>query len=80
MSEVLNRLLEALRGASDQRNPQRIKECESQLRGWESEPGFYSTLTDIILNVATNETAVRWQAALYVKNGIDKYWRTMAPK
>ena len=34
---------------------------------------------DVVLTHSLS-TAVRWQAVLYFKNGIDRYWRKMAPK
>uniref|UniRef100_A0ABI7YL21 Importin N-terminal domain-containing protein n=1 Tax=Felis catus TaxID=9685 RepID=A0ABI7YL21_FELCA len=43
-----------------------------------TQPGFYS----VLLNIFTNHTLdinVRWLAVLYFKNGIDRYWRRVAP-
>ncbi|NXL38847.1 IPO11 protein, partial [Glaucidium brasilianum] len=55
-----------------------LKPAEEQLRQWETQPGFYS----VLLNIFTNHTLdvnVRWLAVLYFKNGIDRYWRRVAP-
>ncbi|XP_048453625.1 importin-11 [Rhincodon typus] len=55
-----------------------LKPAEEQLKQWETQPGFYSAL----LNIFTNHTLdvnVRWLAVLYFKNGIDRYWRRIAP-
>ncbi|XP_059176481.1 importin-11-like isoform X2 [Physella acuta] len=55
-----------------------LKPAEHQLQLWETEPGFYSILTDIFCNHMIDAN-VRWLAALYCKNGIDRYWRKSAP-
>ncbi|KAM6303950.1 importin-11 [Podargus strigoides] len=55
-----------------------LKPAEEQLKHWETQPGFYS----VLLNIFTNHTLdvnVRWLAVLYFKNGIDRYWRRVAP-
>ncbi|KAM9590593.1 importin-11-like [Morphnus guianensis] len=55
-----------------------LKPAEEQLKQWETQPGFYS----VLLNIFTNHTLdvnVRWLAVLYFKNGIDCYWRRVAP-
>ncbi|XP_025912194.1 importin-11 isoform X3 [Apteryx rowi] len=55
-----------------------LKPAEEQLKQWETQPGFYS----VLLNIFTNHTLdvnVRWLAVLYFKNGIDRYWRRVAP-
>jgi hypothetical protein len=59
-------------------NPTDIKMAEEKLKGLETQKGFYHALT---LIVATHNlsTPIRWQAVIYVKNGIDRYWRKMAP-
>ena len=53
-------------------NPAAIKAAEEQLRKFETEPGFYTTLLNIFSNhsIAVN---VRWQAVLYFKNGVDRF-------
>ncbi|XP_044739459.1 importin-11 [Chrysoperla carnea] len=70
-------VLETLHKASNQ-NPDILKPAESKLREWETQPGFYSILFNVISN-HTIDINVRWIAVLYFKNGIDKYWRKNAP-
>lgn len=70
-------VLDVLQRASSQ-DPQVLKPAEEKLKEWEREPGFYSVLYDIISN-HTLDVNVRWMAVLYMKNGIDRYWRHNAP-
>ncbi|XP_062372497.1 importin-11 [Sardina pilchardus] len=55
-----------------------LKPAEEQLRQWETQPGFYSVLLNIFNN-HNLDINVRWLAVLYFKNGIDRYWRRVAP-
>ncbi|XP_072353064.1 importin-11 isoform X4 [Scyliorhinus torazame] len=55
-----------------------LKPAEEQLKRWETQPGFYSALLNIFNNHAL-DINVRWLAVLYFKNGIDRYWRRIAP-
>ncbi|CAK6950596.1 importin-11 isoform X1 [Scomber scombrus] len=55
-----------------------LKPAEEQLRQWETQPGFYSVLLNIFNNHML-DVNVRWLAVLYFKNGIDRYWRRVAP-
>uniref|UniRef100_A0ACB8EPG2 Importin-11 n=1 Tax=Sphaerodactylus townsendi TaxID=933632 RepID=A0ACB8EPG2_9SAUR len=55
-----------------------LKPAEEQLKQWETQPGFYSVLLTIFTN-HTLDVNVRWLAVLYFKNGIDRYWRRVAP-
>lgn len=70
-------VLQALTQATSQ-DTAVLKPAEEQLRQWETQPGFYSVLLNILNNhlLAVN---VRWLAVLYFKNGIDRYWRRVAP-
>ncbi|XP_013780751.1 importin-11-like [Limulus polyphemus] len=70
-------VLNTLRNASNQ-DAQLLKPAEQQLRLWETQPGFYSTLLAIFSNYEI-EVNVRWLAVLYFKNGVDRYWRRNAP-
>ncbi|XP_005106630.1 importin-11 isoform X1 [Aplysia californica] len=70
-------VLETLANACSQ-NTDVLKPAEQKLQQWETVPGFYSILTDIFCN-HTVDANVRWLAALYCKNGIDRYWRKSAP-
>ncbi|KAJ7335927.1 hypothetical protein JRQ81_013868 [Phrynocephalus forsythii] len=70
-------VLQVLTQATSQ-NTAVLKPAEEQLKQWETQPGFYS----VLLNIFTNHTLdvnVRWLAVLYFKNGIDRYWRRVAP-
>ncbi|XP_062984095.1 importin-11 [Elgaria multicarinata webbii] len=55
-----------------------LKPAEEQLKQWETQPGFYSVLLNIVTNHSL-DVNVRWLAVLYFKNGIDRYWRRVAP-
>lgn len=70
-------VLEVLHQASSQ-DPSILRPAESKLKEWETEAGFYSILNNIITN-HTLDVNVRFMAVLYMKNGIDKYWRKNAP-
>jgi len=70
-------VLSCLSDASSQ-NPAAIKAAEEQLRRFETEPGFYTILLNVFSELSLSVN-VRWQAVLYFKNGVDRYWRKMAP-
>lgn len=70
-------VVEVLQRASSQ-NPELLKPAEVKLREWETQPGFYTVLLNIISSHST-DLNVRWIAVLYFKNGVDKYWRKNAP-
>ncbi|XP_076251460.1 importin beta11 [Rhynchophorus ferrugineus] len=70
-------VLDVLHRASSQ-DPAILKPAESKLMEWETEAGFYTILNNIISNHALDVT-VRWIGVLYMKNGIDKYWRKNVP-
>ncbi|XP_014671976.1 PREDICTED: importin-11-like [Priapulus caudatus] len=55
-----------------------LKLAEQQLKAWEIEPGFYSTLLSVFSNHSI-DVNVRWLAVMYIKNGVDRYWRKSAP-
>ncbi|TPX56938.1 hypothetical protein PhCBS80983_g04187 [Powellomyces hirtus] len=48
--------------------------ADAQLKQWEVEPGFHSTLQDVAADVSL-DVKLRLLAAITLKNGIDKYWR-----
>ena len=54
-----------------------IRTGTQQLSNWESEPGYYSALQAILLDI-NNRFDVRYLAVIQLKNGIDKYWRKSA--
>uniref|UniRef100_A0A9J7X5V8 Importin-11 n=1 Tax=Cyprinus carpio carpio TaxID=630221 RepID=A0A9J7X5V8_CYPCA len=70
-------VLQALTQATSQ-DTAVLKPAEEQLRQWETQPGFYSVLLSIFNNHLL-DVNVRWLAVLYFKNGIDRYWRRVAP-
>lgn len=63
--------------ASCSQNPELLKPAEQKLVEWEVEPGFYSLLLGIFSDHSI-DVNVRWMAAVYFKNGIDRYWRKNA--
>ena len=69
---------QALHSATSQDTVQ-LKEAESKLAEWEIQPGFYTTVLAIFSNHAL-DVNVRWMAAVYFKNGINKYWRKNSPR
>ncbi|KAL3277504.1 hypothetical protein HHI36_012850 [Cryptolaemus montrouzieri] len=77
ISPTQDHLLEALKRASSQ-NTEILKPAETQLREWEIQPGFYTALLNII-STHNLDLNIRWIAVLYMKNGIDRYWRRNAP-
>uniref|UniRef100_A0A8C9TWZ9 Importin-11 n=1 Tax=Scleropages formosus TaxID=113540 RepID=A0A8C9TWZ9_SCLFO len=70
-------VLQALTQATSQ-DTAVLKPAEEQLKQWETQPGFYSVLLNIFNNHML-DVNVRWLAVLYFKNGIDRYWRRVAP-
>lgn len=69
--------MSSLRNASSQ-DPTAIKAAEEQLKLWEVEPGFYTILMNAFTDISIDAN-IRWQAVVYFKNGVDKYWRRNAP-
>lgn len=69
-------VFQALQAACSQ-NTDFIKQAEEKLTQWETEPGFHRTLLNIFLNISL-DVNVRWMAAVYFKNGVNKYWRVNA--
>ncbi|KAK7934274.1 hypothetical protein WMY93_005170 [Mugilogobius chulae] len=77
MDSASSVVLQALTQATSQ-DTAVLKPAEEQLRQWETQPGFYSVLLNIVNNHML-DVNVRWLAVLYFKNGIDRYWRRVAP-
>ncbi|KAF8935479.1 hypothetical protein BGZ58_004972 [Dissophora ornata] len=69
-------LLSVLTEAASQEQA-RMKNAVTQLQQWETTPQFNATLQDIFYDKSL-DTNIRWQAIIYLKNGIDKYWRKTA--
>ncbi|XP_078253485.1 importin-11 isoform X3 [Rhinoraja longicauda] len=77
INSASNVVLQALTQATSQ-DTAILKPAEERLKQWETQPGFYSALLNIFIN-HTLDVNVRWLAVLYFKNGIDRYWRRIAP-
>ncbi len=73
--ESLHRLL----SVCSSQDPRGLAEAEQELRSLEIQPGFHSALVAFASNRSL-DTGARMQSILYLKNGIDKYWRKNAPK
>lgn len=71
-------VLQALQLACSQDTVQ-LKQAETKLAEWEIEPGFYTMLLQVFSN-QTVDVNVRWMAAVYFKNGVNKYWRRNVQK
>lgn len=61
-------------------NTSLLKSAEAKLAEWEIQPGFYTTLIRLAFSHQEVDTNVRWMATVYLKNGINKYWRKNAPQ
>ncbi|CAG8528258.1 11592_t:CDS:10 [Ambispora leptoticha] len=77
MSSPREQLLIILAQAVSQQQPELLKNAEATLKEWETAPEFHYTLLDIVYD-KTIEQSIRFLAAIYLKNGIDKYWRKTA--
>ncbi|KAH8320394.1 hypothetical protein KR067_002081 [Drosophila pandora] len=61
-----------------------VQKAEAQLREWEQQPGFFPTIARLSMRrqsrsavdaASDAEVKVRWMAAVYLKNGVERYWR-----
>ncbi|KAH8285350.1 hypothetical protein KR054_008024 [Drosophila jambulina] len=62
-----------------------VQKAEAQLREWEQQPGFFPTIARLSMRRSScssgadstqdSEVKVRWMAAVYLKNGVERYWR-----
>ncbi|XP_033253113.1 importin-11-like [Drosophila miranda] len=62
-----------------------VQKAEAQLSEWEQQPGFFPTIARLSVKLpgsaqgsavdAEVALKVRWMAAVYLKNGIERYWR-----
>ena len=59
-------------------DPSLLRNFENQLKNLETCVGFHNGLLCLIADKSL-ENGVRLQAVLYLKNGIDRYWRKTAP-
>ncbi|KAI8368385.1 armadillo-type protein [Choanephora cucurbitarum] len=76
MSEAKVQLLAVLREATSP-DYNRMRQAEEMLKQWENEPSFFATLQDIFYD-RTVEHDVRFLSGIYLKNGIDRFWRRTA--
>ncbi|KAI8380281.1 armadillo-type protein [Blakeslea trispora] len=76
MSEAKVQLLAVLREATSS-DYHRMRQAEDMLKQWENEPSFFATLQDIFYD-RTVEHDVRFLSGIYLKNGIDRFWRRTA--
>ncbi|KAF5109759.1 hypothetical protein DV453_001365 [Geotrichum candidum] len=74
---TLDTVYQALEAASSQNDADQRKVGEEQLKAWEIIPGFHSFLQNVYLNTSF-PLPVRWIAAIYLKNGLMRYWRKTA--
>lgn len=75
---MAEQVLEGLRYACSQ-NPDEVKLAEAKLKEWQTMPGFYETLAQIVANPACDELC-RLMSLIWIKIGIDRYWRPSMPK
>ncbi|ORY05326.1 ARM repeat-containing protein [Basidiobolus meristosporus CBS 931.73] len=76
MSTPKEQLLTALSEIASQ-EPERLKPAEAQLKQWETSPDFHAILQDIFYDKSL-DLSIRWLSIIYLKNGIDRYWRKTA--
>ncbi|KAH8554929.1 armadillo-type protein [Umbelopsis sp. PMI_123] len=76
MTDARSQLLDVLDNAASQQ-PEKVKLAQQQLKQWETSPDFYATLQDIFYDTSL-PINLRFVAGLYLKNGIDVYWRKTA--
>lgn len=57
--------------------PDLIRHAVTVLKGWETSPGFYPALQEIAYD-SSLELGPRFQAIVYLKKGVDLYWRKSA--
>jgi hypothetical protein len=76
MSVGVESVFEVLSRATSQ-SVETLRPAEQQLKEWETHPGFYSSLFAVYSNAAL-PLNVRFLSVLYIKNGVDRYWRKTA--
>ncbi|KAL9549755.1 hypothetical protein PS6_005910 [Mucor atramentarius] len=78
MSEAKVQLLGVLREATSQ-DYTRMRQAEELLKEWENSPSFFATLQDIFYDRSVDHD-IRTLSGIYLKNGIDRFWRRTAKK
>ncbi|KAJ8660085.1 hypothetical protein O0I10_004314 [Lichtheimia ornata] len=76
MADPRSQLLGVLHEATSQ-DLARIRQAEQLLKQWENEPHFFATLQSIFHDPAVAHD-VRFLAGIYLKNGINRFWRKTA--
>ncbi|CAO3624655.1 unnamed protein product [Cunninghamella echinulata] len=76
MSNPKSQLLAVLTEAASQ-DVNRIKQAEELLKQWEIAPSFFATLQNIFYDT-TIDYNVRFLSGIYLKNGIEQFWRRTA--
>ncbi|XP_040583365.1 importin-11 [Lepeophtheirus salmonis] len=77
-NELSRQTYAALQNASTQNDPELLKSAEDTLRCFEEIPGFHVVLLEVIKDTNGSPVPLRWQAVLYLKNGVDRYWRRVS--
>ncbi|KAJ9064609.1 hypothetical protein DSO57_1028620 [Entomophthora muscae] len=72
-SDPRSQLIQTLIQASSSQ-PDLIRQAVIVLKSWETTPGFYPALQEVAYD-SSLEFGSRFQAVIYLKNGIDQYWR-----
>ncbi|ORX47739.1 ARM repeat-containing protein [Hesseltinella vesiculosa] len=76
MTDARSQLLGVLIDATSQ-DYTRLKQSETLLKQWETEPSFFATLQDIFYDRLIDHD-VRFLSGIYLKNGVDRFWRRTA--
>ncbi|KAI8373127.1 armadillo-type protein [Radiomyces spectabilis] len=76
MSDPRSQLLHVLHEAASQ-DFARMRQAEELLIQWENEPSFFATLQDIFYDRSVDHD-VRFLGGIYLKNGINRFWRKTA--
>ncbi|KAI9306866.1 armadillo-type protein [Cunninghamella echinulata] len=76
MSDPRSQLLAVLTEAASQ-DVNRIKQAEELLKQWEIAPSFFATLQNIFYDTTIDHN-VRFLSGIYLKNGIERFWRRTA--
>lgn len=63
-----------LKTSGPQATQQSLQVSAKQLANWERTPGYYALLQEVYSDFSIDE-AIRLQAIIQLKNGIDKHWR-----
>ncbi|KAL0090724.1 armadillo-type protein [Phycomyces blakesleeanus] len=76
MADPRTQLLTVLHEAASQ-DYARMRQAEEMLKQWENASQFFATLQDIFYDRSVHHD-VRFLSGIYLKNGIDRFWRRTA--